>query len=462
MIIFPVGDSIKPALNFKVFGVYLKQALYFEVIVEKDQIEAIHEVNYWREGPARLGFERTAYLNQVLGYVDSRLLKVLLGQRRTGKSTIFKQVIAELIGRGVKRENILYLNFELHQLQFVQTDKILADVIKMYFDELNPQGKIYLFFDEVQEVARWETIINSYLANDRYDVEIFLTGSNAHLLSTELSTYVTGRYVEISVFPFSFKEYAGYHKLEENRQNLIAYLQDSGIPELFSLSNERQKASYLMSLKDSILMNDVVKRFNVKSPKLLMLLLDFMIDNIGKLFSLSNIVNKLKTTGANLNVVTIGNYIDHLERTFLIHEASRWDVKGKKILEGERKYYLNDLGFSNYLKSAFDNGITRKLENYVYQALSQAGFNVYVGAIYNLEIDFVAERQNCTYYIQVTYLLHSQEVIDREYGSLEKIKDNWPKLVVSLDEVMFLDKNGIKHMPAWEFANYLDKSTLPG
>lgn len=419
------------------------------------EFKHIQDVNYWEGKPQRLGFIRQKYLDEVLGYLETRLLKVLIGQRRCGKSTILKQTISSLIDRGIRPENILYLNFELHSLKFIQTDDKLAEVVEVYIKELKPTGKIYLFFDEIQEVQNWEKIVNSYLATDKYDLEIFLTGSNAHLLSTELSTYVTGRYIEIPIFPFSFTEFVHYYQIPANRQSLITYLESSGMPELFSLKDDRQKTSYLMSLKDSILMNDIVKRYNIKNPNLLSLLLDFMIDNIGHLFSLNAIVKKLQFTGVSLTVVTIGNYISYLERTFLLHPISRYDVRGKRILEGERKYFLNDLGFSNYLKSSFDNGINRKLENFVYQVLSQMGCKIYVGYVYNLEIDFIAEINKRTLYIQVAYLLHSQEVIDREYGNLERINDNWPKIVVSLDEVTFPDKAGIRHVPAWELCGFI-------
>lgn len=444
-------------INTKVF--YIASCIKGQL---KLDIEAafkhIEEVNYWDESrPRRTGFLRQKYLEEIFGYVDSRLLKVLMGQRRSGKSTIFKQVISALITQGVNAKNILYLNFELHPLHFIQTDEILAETVSLYLKKMKPEGKIYLFFDEIQEVEKWEKIVNSYLATDKYDFDIFLTGSNAHLLSAELSTFVTGRYIEIAVFPFSYSEYVNYFKLPINRDSLIAYIESSGLPELFSLTDDKQKISYLSSLQDSILMNDVVKRYNIKNPKLLTLLLDFMVDNIGHLFSLNAIVKKLKSMDVPMNVVTVGNYIHYLERTFLIHSVSRYDVRGKKILEGERKYYLNDLAFSNYLKSSFDNGINRKLENFVYQTLAQSGYKIHVGNLYQVEIDFVAEINNRVLYIQVTYLLHSKLVIDREYGNLEKIKDNWPKIVVTLDDVKFPDREGIQHIPAWKFSEYIDE-----
>lgn len=420
-----------------------------------EQFKNIQAINYWERSPLTLGFIRAHYVTQALECLDNHLLKVLIGQRRSGKSYILKQIISHLLSQGIANQNILYLNFELHALQFIQEAETLAEIIKLYYTTLKPQGKVYLFFDEIQEVNEWETVINSYLADDRFDVEIFLTGSNAHLLSTELSTYVTGRYIEMSVYPFSFSEYANYKKLDISKTSLVEYLESSGIPELFHLKDDKQKTSYLMSLKDSIVMNDVVKRFNIKNPKLLLLILDFLIDNIGHLFSFNAVVKKLKACGVSLNAVTVGNYIHYLEMTYLIHGVSRYDLRGKRILEGERKYYINDLAFSNYFQSAFDNGVNRKLENHVYLALLQAGYKIHVGNIYNLEIDFVAEKNKQIIYIQVTYLLLSEEVIAREYGNLEKISDHWPKWVVSLDDLKFPPKNGIQHIHAWELQEYL-------
>lgn len=427
------------------------------MVVTDSIINNLADTNYWESGPYHIGFSRQRYAQQIIDCLGSnQLLKVLLGQRRSGKSTIFKQVIAYLISTGVKRTNILHLNFERHELNFIQSNEALINVITTYFNEMKPRGKVYLFFDEIQEVSQWERVVNSYLASDKHDTELFITGSNGHLLSTELSTYVTGRYIEIAIFPFSFIEYTDYHKVEPNKQHLISYLESSGLPELFTLKTEQQKRSYVISLKDSILMNDIVKRFNIKNPKLLSLLLDFAIDNIGKLFSINAIVKKLSSIGINLNAVTVGNYVSYLEQTYLIHSVSRYDLKGKKILKGERKYYINDLGFFNYLQSTFDTSITRKLENYIYLELLAAGFEVYVGNIHNLEIDFVARKNKKIVYIQATYLLHDQKVIEREYGNLEKIKDNWPKVVVSLDDIPFPDKNGIMHIHAWDFFKFLN------
>lgn len=423
--------------------------------MEKDEIKQLEAVNYWHVSPKTIGFVRESYVQQILGYTGNNLLKVLVGQRRCGKSYILKQVIDSLLKQGAPNCNILYLNFELHGLHFIHNVEKLTEVIKYFYQQHKLAGKAYIFLDEIQEIPQWEKLLNSLLADENIDAEIFITGSNAHLLSTELSTFVTGRYVEIAIFPFSFQEYSQFYSYEMNRLHLIEYLESSGIPELFNLKSQLQRSSYLAALKDSILMNDIVKRFKIKNPKLLMLLLDFIIDNIGHLFSIPAIARKLKSWGKEINIVTVSNYLQYLEMTYLIHGIPRYDIKRKRILEGERKYYLNDLGFYNYLMSSFDNGINKKLENYVYQVLLQAGYKVYVGTLYQLEIDFVAEKNQRIIYLQVTYLLHSQEVIAREYGNLEKINDNWPKMVVSLDEVAFPPKNGIEHIPAWQLIDNL-------
>lgn len=422
---------------------------------DTEKLIAIERVNFWSSVPPVTSYVRKQYVDLINGYLGNPLIKVLVGQRRCGKSTLLKQIIHQLLACGIPAKNILFLNFELHELQWIKTQAVLIEAIELYIKTKKPTEKIYIFLDEIQEVEQWEKVVNGYLASDRYDIEFLLTGSNANLLSTELSTYVTGRYVEISVFPFSFYEYIDCCQLIRSKDTFIQYLESSGLPELFFLNERHQKIAHLSALKDSILMNDVAKRFNIRNPKLLTLLLDFLIDNTGKLFSTDAIFKKLKSTGLHINAITLTNYIHYIELTFLIHSVRRYDLKGKKILEGERKYYLNDLGFSNYLQNAFDNNITRRLENFVYLALLQAGYRVFIGNIYQLEIDFIAEKNQEKIYIQVTYLLSGTDVIAREYGNLEKIHDNWPKWVVSMDDIQLPSKNGIRHVQAWHFLDQL-------
>ncbi|OGT49076.1 MAG: hypothetical protein A3E82_01515 [Gammaproteobacteria bacterium RIFCSPHIGHO2_12_FULL_38_11] len=420
-----------------------------------EQFKLLEKVNYWQNPPKKLSYIRQSYLNLLIGYLGNNLVKVLVGQRRCGKSTILKQMISRLLEINTAKQNIFFLNFELHELQWIKTHEQLISAIEYYFQQLKPSGKVYIFLDEIQEIENWEVTVNSFLSNERYEIEFFLTGSNANLLSTELATYITGRYIELFIYPFSFSEYCGYFDIAVSRESLVTYIDSSGLPELFFLTERHQKISYVSALKDSVMMNDIVKRFQIKNPKLLLLLLDFLMDNTGKLFSFNAIAKKIKSEKISVNVVTLTNYIHYIELTFLIHSARRFDLRGKKILEGERKYYLNDLSFSNFLQNTFDNNVTRRLENFVYIALLQAGYQVYVGNIYQLEIDFIAEKNQQIIYLQVAYLLHSDDVILREYGNLEKIKDNWPKWVVSLDDFSFPFKNGIRHVQAWELEKAL-------
>ncbi|MDP2103372.1 MAG: ATP-binding protein [Candidatus Gracilibacteria bacterium] len=412
--------------------------------------------NFWNRDVPHLGYIRDIYIDSLKKYLDNNLIKVLIGQRRAGKSYIMKQLISYLMKeRQVKPENILYINFELEDFLEIDNEAKLGEVISLYIERNKPIGKFYLFFDEIQNVSGWERIINSYRANDNFDVEIFLTGSNSHLLSSELSTYISGRYVEKNIYPFSYEEYLDFYNVSNSKEHFINFINFTGIPELYNLPNKELQDSFLKSLKDTILLKDIVKRYRIKEVDLLEKLLHFIVDNTAKLFSLNSITNKLKSIGIKTNPVTVGNYLKYIENTFLTYSIDRFDIKGKNILEGSKKYYLGDLGFANFMLSSFDNNITRKLENYVFNFLKYKGYKVYTGNIGDLEIDFVAEKEDKKIYIQVAYVLYDEKVIQREYGNLEKIKDNWPKYVISMDEINIPNKEGITHIKAWEIGKYL-------
>jgi len=421
--------------------------------LHEDVIEAC---NYWREPPANTGLKRTQYLDTLIKYLGNNLIKVLIGQRRSGKSFILKQIIQWLIiDKKIRPKNIFYLNFELQQLDFIKTAKDLHAVIVDYLKTVKSTQKVYFFFDEIQEIDGWEKPVNSLLADDKIKKEIFLTGSNSKLLSSELATYITGRYLEKDVFPFSFTEYCAFHKKTVDKRSFTEYLQDSGIPELFNLQGEDVKRSYLLSLRNSILLKDIVQRFSVKNPRLLESLFHFLTDNIGNLMSLNSLVKKLDNIGVKTNTVTLSHYVNYLETAHLLFGVDRYDIKGKRILEGEKKYYLNDLGFRNYISSSFDPGLNKNLENYVFRVFKQSGFQVSVGRIKDVEIDFVIEKGKDIRYVQVTYLLQDEKVVEREYGNLELINDNWPKMVISMDEIKYPPRKGITHIQAWELEDLM-------
>ncbi|MSR89043.1 MAG: ATP-binding protein [Candidatus Margulisbacteria bacterium] len=399
---------------------------------------------------------RNSYLSELIPYLDNKLVKVLVGQRRAGKSYILQQLIQYLIiQKKVAQKNILYLNFELHENQEIQTQKDLTNFIDNYLKTVSNQDTAYLFLDEIQEVHEWERAITSYQARTTHQLQIFITGSNSKLLSSELATYLTGRYISKTIHPFSLEEFEKFHQLPHNKETLLTYLKTTGIPEAYNLPNDELRTSFFGSLKESILMKDIVRRYEIRNPQLLNTLFHFLIDNIGGLFSANKMVNTLNTHNIKTNVNSINSYLDYLENAYLIKSIQRYDLKGKKILEGEKKYYLNDLAFQNYFTSSFDIRNSKLLENFVLNHLLIKGYKVYIGKLNDIEIDFVAEKNKKKFYLQVAYILDTEKVIQREYGNLEKIHDHWPKYVVSLDDLTLPPKNGIHHIQAWNISEHL-------
>lgn len=408
--------------------------------------------NFWEKPPEALGYIRRAYLDRLGDHVGNRLIKVLVGQRRAGKSVLMLQLIHRLITQNhVSARNILYINFELEHFAALRDKQALQVAVEQYIKTIKPRGRRYLFFDEIQEVPGWEKIINSLAADTTLNAEVFITGSNSNMLSSELATYLSGRFVCINVYPFSFPEFIAYTNTGCSKVALQKYLTFSGIPQLYQLDSETLQHSFMQALRDTILFNDVIRRHKIQAADLLEKTFAFLVDNIGNLFSLNSLVKKLKAMGVTTNAVTLGNYVRAIEQALLIYGVSRYDVKGKRILEGEKKYYLGDLGFKTFLSSTFDPGLGKVLENYVFNALQNGGYRIYVGTLGHAEVDFVAEKKDRKLYVQVCYDLTSESVIQREYAGLEKISDHWEKIVVSMDDIRLRPKNGIRHVQAWTF-----------
>lgn len=398
-----------------------------------------------------LWFKREFYLEKILKYLDNiGLIKVLIGQRRAGKSYIMKQIMDFLLKtKEIHSTNVVYINLEIDYLKFNSVSDLDAFVQSRRSEAKWP--RLYLFLDEIQELTGWEKLLNSYRADDNFDVDIFITGSNANLLSSELSTYLAGRYIDFEIFPFDYREYLGYWKLENTTTNFLSYLNSTGISELYKIPDDEGRVNFLKSLKDTIILKDIVKRYRIKDVDFLEKLFSYLSGNIGNLFSFNSIVKKLKGIHIDSNAVTIGNYLQYLEKTYVIHACQRYDLKGKKILEWEKKYYLNDLAFNNYFSSSYDIGSGRKLENIVYNYLRSHGYAVYVGYVWDNEIDFIAENGTKKMYIQVAYLIADEKVFQREFGNLQMIRDNYPKYVVSLDEILVKNHEGIIHLNVKDF-----------
>ena len=417
------------------------------------RFERIQKHNYWAAAPADTGVPRRNYLEKLTGLSGNRLIKVLVGQRRTGKSTILKQFIRHLIDGGVHPHNIFYLNKEHLDFADITDWRDLDDAIQEYLKRLDISGKVYLLLDEIQEVDGWEKLAASYSQDSQREVELVITGSNSHMLSSELGTYLSGRYVPIAVYPFSFSEFVEAYGLQPDKVGLLEYLRRGGLPELMNLQTEEARRHYTAALRDSIILNDIVKKFGVQDVALLERLFHFLCAHIGSLFSVNKLVNHLNSAGTKTNVETLSRYVDHLERALLIHACNRFDIRGKDILSGARKYYVNDLAFREYLASGFDPGLSRRLENCMYLHFKALGYQVHVGQSRNFEIDFVLERADERIYAQICYLLAEESIIEREYRGLESIRDNYPKMVISMDDVHFGTRNGIQHRLAWKVFN---------
>ncbi len=413
--------------------------------------EKIRRYNFWDGKNLNTGFIRTYYLEWISGLTGNKLIKVLVGQRRSGKSYVLRQLIDLLITqKKVRPGNIFYVNKEYSAFDDIKSAYDLEALFKFYIDTIKPSGKIYIFLDEVQNIEKWESFVNSYSQDFTREYELFLTGSNSRLLSGELATLLSGRYVEFEIFPFSYFEKADFSRQKSTRESFINYIKTGGLPELFNISNDESQRYYVDSLKNTIILRDIVERHNIKDPTLLEDVFKFMVVNIGNLTSISSIIKYFKSRQKKTNYETLSSYSGYITDTFIMHKADRFNLRGKQILGGECKYYLNDLAFKNYLFGFSPSDIGYNLENYVFNQLRRLGYMVNVGVMNNFEIDFVAKRPEKTLYVQVCYLLSSPEVIEREFGNLLRIKDNHEKIVISLDEVKFSDYKGIRHVHPWE------------
>ncbi len=422
----------------------------------EENFESLKRYNFWTGNVPELGFLREHYTDNIFNYTNNRLIKVLVGQRRAGKSYILRQVAHQLIKNGIRPKNIFYINKEFIDFDFVNNYRDLDTLIKLYKAKLNPEGKVYLFIDEIQNIAEWERFANSYAQDFTDSYELFISGSNSKMLSGELATLLSGRYITFEIFPFSFSEYIGITHSEATKQSYIRYIESGGLPELFVLPNEDTKRNYIAAVKDTVLLRDIIQRYSVKDPKLLEDLFIYLVNNASSLLSVNNIVNYMRSSGRKTTYDTVANYIGYIEDTFLVHKAERFDIRGKETISGNGKYYINDLAYKNYLYSGYGYGTGYKLENLVYLELRRNGYEVFVGVMKNREVDFVAKKADKFLYVQSAYLLIDEETVKREYASFEGIDDNYEKIVVSLDDVALPQNKGIKHVQAWLLSTFLN------
>ena len=386
---------------------------------------------------------RQAYLDKIIPLIDKKLIKVLTGVRRSGKTVLLSQIKDHILKRGVSSENVITVSLESKKNAKYKNGDLLYDYLIAECDKID--GRVYIFLDEIQAVEKWEEVVSSLLVD--VDCDIYITGSNSKLLSGELATLIAGRYIQIQVYPFTLseaKEIQIQNGTYTSDEALCAdYLRYGGLPMRFSLERISLEP-YLSDTYDAIVIKDVITRNKVKDSALLHSILTFLMDNIANPFSARSIVSYLRSEGINTTVDTVLSYVDYLKRAMVIYSAQRYDLKGKKLLATNEKYYSVDLGLRNCAKSATEIDYNKLYENIVYLELLSRGYDVKVGKTDDYEIDFIAHRGNDRLYVQVCYLLASEETVNREFGNLERINDHHPKCVISGDLPDF-SRNGIKH-----------------
>ena len=385
--------------------------------------------------------KREKYLSRIRGFYDSDLIKILVGIRRCGKSVILNQIMDELKYNGCPDDHIIYINFEYIEYEDLRDYKKLNSYIK---DKLIDKNKYYIFLDEIQKVERFEEVVNSLRASTT-NTSIFITGSNSKLLSQELSTVLSGRYVLFNIYPLSYKEFVELTKKEASDEKTFwNYVKWGGLPNRCEFEDENNIKDYLHSVFDSIILRDVVDRLGLKDTVLFDLILQYIVDIMGRKFSADNVIGFLKSEGKSISTETLYTYLDALCKALIIKKIYRYDIHGKAILKTLNKYYMTDLGIAQIKNNNFEINKSFAIENVIYNELLIRDYDVYIGKTREGEIDFIATKNNKKEYYQVAYLLADENVIAREFGAFKSISDNYPKYVLSLDKTDF-SKDGIIH-----------------
>ena len=395
--------------------------------------------------------KREIYMQRIRPFMNTDLIKVFTGIRRAGKSVMLELVKNELKESGISEENFLCINFEqFSNSQYLDVQSLYKKIVDF---QKNTEGKIYLFFDEIQEVTGWEKCINSCRID--FDCDIYITGSNAKLLSGELATYLAGRYVEFVIYPFSFAEFFEMNLLKNPNVDkstcFMQFLKTGGMPFLSNFpDDDSAKSQYLIDIYNSVVLKDVVKRNNIRDVDTLERIVAYAFSNIGHIFSATSLSKYFKSENRKISHDTILNYLKFCSDAFLFYKINRYDLEGKKIVTVNEKYYCVDHGLREALFGKNIQNIDQVLENIVCLELLRRNYKVYVGKKGDLEIDFIAEKQGKKIYVQVAYLLANEETIKREFSVYNSVKDSYPKYVVSMDELDF-SQNGIIHKNIKDF-----------
>lgn len=395
--------------------------------------------------------KREKYLKRIRPFYEQDLIKVITGIRRCGKSVILNQIMDELRQSGVKDEQIIYINFEFTDYIGINDAKKFNEFIEK---KLINKNKYYVFFDEIQNVDRWEKVVNSLKAKYNENISIFITGSNSDLLSGELATHIAGRYVSFKIYPFTFDEVCELKDIKDKdkyelERTFDDYIIWGGMPQRFLMNDELQIKTYLSDVYNSIVVKDIIERFKIKDLDLFNKILTFIMTTPSQTFSADSLTKYLLNENIDVSKMTVYNYLEYMCRALLINKADRFDVRGKRILNGKYKYYLTDLGLGQIINNERKRQMGAYLENIVFNELISRGYDVKVGSLDSGEIDFIATRFEEKEYYQVTFHL-SDDIIEREFGVYKNIQDNYPKYVISCDTFDF-SQNGIIHKNIIDF-----------
>ena len=383
---------------------------------------------------------RQDYIEKIKPYVDVKLVKILAGIRRSGKSTIFDMIKGELESRGISSSHIICLKYSSNEFERTFTAKEMFDDIK---SKIVDSEKYYLLLDELQEVDGWEKVVNAFLED--YNTDIYVTGSNSKLMSSEISTYLTGRYITIPVYTLSFKEYKVFknNTNKNDKELFMEYLKYGGFPLVASMNFDENAAySIVKDIYNSVVLNDITRKHQINNTDLFDRVVKFVIENVGKTFSANSIMNFLKSENRKISVETIYNYLEWLEKAFVLYRCKRYDLQGKSVLKTQEKFYLADQSIKYALYGFNPTSVASMLENVIYFELKRRGYDVYIGKNATQEIDFVAINRDERFYIQVCRELPEES--DREFANLLAIKDNYPKYILTLDDIASGNVNGVQ------------------
>lgn len=391
--------------------------------------------------------ERKEYLEDLKSFQDKNLIKVVTGIRRCGKSTMFELFQDHLEKQGIGREQIISVNLEDGDYRDIRTSDQLYEYVQ---SRLIKDKKNYVFLDEVQQVERFQEAVDWLYV--KKNVDLYITGSNAFLLSGELATLLSGRYVEIKMLPLSFKEYVSAYPEHTNTAELYRnYLQNSSFPGTLELSRKQDIRTYLEGIYNTILLKDIVTRKKISDPSMLQSVVEFMFDNIGNLCSSTKIANSMTSQGRKISVPTVEGYLSALCDSFILYKVGRYDIKGKQYLATGSKFYVADIGLRYYLLGTRQTDMGHILENIVYLELLRRGYEVHIGKVGDAEVDFMAVNEKGEEYYQVAQTVMEEQTLRRELSSLDAIKDHNPKYLLTMDYVPMTSHNGIKQIHVLEW-----------